>query len=202
MNQLLETVLRWWMHRNKQQKLFLWYVIGTFVLIVALPLFRIQDLDAVEAKLVRFFWSGMYWLQLVIILCFVKLVWLTTTTKWKKSMYTLLWRNNNDHLDNAAILWALLLILLTISELLWFYSAQISSIMQPTRTMLFIELLLLAWIIRQLLLTRLQRKKTNKKATSATTKVTHEIDESHKDRIFSTNTHHQDKSLDWLFGQE
>lgn len=202
MNHLLETVLRWWMHRNKQQKLFLWYVIGTFLVLSFLPIFRIQDLDAVDAKLVWFFGSGMYWLQLVTILCFIKLIWLTTTTKWKKSMYSLLGRNNNDHLDNAAILWALLLMLLSMSELLWFYSAQISSIVKPYRTLLLIELLLLWWIIRQLMLTRLQRKKTNKKATSATTKVTHEVDDSHKENIFSTHSNHQDKRLEGFFGEE
>lgn len=202
MNQLLETVLRWWIHRNKQQKLFLWYVICIFLLISFLPLFRIQDLDAVDAKLVWFFGSGMYWLQLLTVICFVKLIWLTTTTKWKKSMYTLLGRNNNDHLDNVAILWALLLMLLTISELLWFYSEQISSIMKPYRTLLLIELLLLGGIMRQLMLTRLQRKKINKKATSATTKVTHEVDDSHKDRIFSTHSNHQDKQLEGFFSKE
>lgn len=203
MNRIIEIVLRWWMQRSKEQQIFLGYICALILLIFLFPFLRLQELDAVDAKSIRFLWSGMLWLQIVVIAALIKLIWLNTTTKRKKTAYRLIGWNNNEHMDNVMILAFLLIIMLTMSETIWLYSEQVSTVVTPTRTVLWIELVLLAWMVRQLTLTRLQRKKANGKATSSgATKVPHNIDSTNKERIFSSTSHHQDKSLEWLFGKE
>ncbi len=203
MNRLIEIVLRWWMQRSKEQQIFLWYICVVTLLIFLFPILRIQELDAVDARGVRFIWSGMLWLQVVVIWSLIKLIWLNSSAKWKKAAYRVIWRNNNEHLDNIVILGFLLIIMLTISETIWFYGQQISTVVTPTRNVLAVELVLLIWIIWQSLLTRLQRKKSSAKSpTSWTTKVPYDVDVSKKEHIFSSTSHHQDKSLEGLFGKE
>jgi len=203
MNRLIELVLRWWMQRSKEQQIFLWYTCVVALLIFLFPILRIQELDAVDAKGIRFIWSGMIRLQVVVIGALIKLVWLNASTKRKKTAYRLIWRNNNEHMDNVMILWFLLIIMLTLSETIWFYGQQISTIVSPTRNVVTVELVLLAGIMWQFMLTRLQRKKSSHKSTtSGTTKVPYDVDVSKKEHIFSSTSHHQDKSLEGLFGNE
>jgi hypothetical protein len=203
MNRFIELVLRRWMQRSKEQKIFLWYVCILTCLIFLFPLLRIRELDAVDARWVWFLWSGMLWLQIVVIWAIVKLIWLSISAKRKKTAYRIIGRNNNEHMDNATILAFLLFIMLTISETIWFYTQKISTVVTPTWTILGIELFLLFGIIRQLTLTRLQWKKTwPKKTWSSTTKVPYDVDVSKKEPIFSSTSHHQDKSLEGLFGKE
>mgnify|MGYP000075876840 CR=1 FL=1 len=203
MNRLIELVLRWWMQRSKEQQIFLWYMCILIVLMFVFPFLRLQELDAVDAKSIWFLGTGMLWLQIVVIWAIIKLIALNTSTKRKKTAYRLIWWNNNEHMDNVMILIFILLIMLTMSETIWFYSQQISTVVTPTRTVLAVELFLLAGIVWQLMLTRLQWKKTNTKHTgSSATKVPYDVDVSKKEHIFSSTSHHQDKSLEGLFGKE
>lgn len=203
MNRLIELVLRWWMQRSKEQQIFLGYICVLILLIFVFPFLRLQELDAVDASSIWFLGSDMLWLQIVVVLSLIKLIWLNTSTKRKKTAYRLIGWNNNEHMDNVMILAFMLIIMLTMSETIWFYSQQISTVVSPTRTVLAVELFLLAWIVRQLMLTRLQWKKTNSKQTgSSTTKIPYDIDASKKENIFSSTSHHQDKSLEGLFGKE
>lgn len=177
---------------------------GVLILLIFLfPLLRLQELDAVDAKNIWFLGSGMIRLQIIVILALIKLIWLNISSKLKKTAYRLIWWNNNEHMDNVTILGFLLIIMLTMSETLWFYGQQISTVVTPTRAVFGIELVLLGWIIWQLMLTRLQRKKSSAKSTgSSTTKVPFDIDTTNKEHIFSSTSHHQDKSLEGLFGKE
>lgn len=203
MNRLIELILRWWIQRTKEQKILLCYITVLSLLIFLFPFLRLQQLDAVEAKNIWFLGSGMFWLQVVVILSLIKLVGLNVSTKRKKTAYRLLWWNNNDHLDNVMILAFLLLMMLTMSETIGLYSQQVSTVITPTWTVLVVELFLLAGIARQLMLTRLQWKKANtKNAHTSTTKIPHERDTSNKESMFSSSSHHQDKSLEGLFGKE
>lgn len=203
MNRLIEYILRWWIQRTKEQKVLLGYICVLALLIFLFPFLRLQQLDAVEAKNIWFLGSGMVWLQAVVILSLIKLIWLNVSTKRKKTAYHLIWWNNNDHLDNVVILGFLLLMMLTMSETVWLYSQQVSTVITPTWTVLAVELFLLFGIARQLMLTRLQWKKANSKnSQTATTKVPYEIDTSRKTDAFSSTSHHQDKALEGLFGKE
>lgn len=203
MHRLIEQLLRWWMQRTKEQQLFLWYVLIFLVVLFVLPVFHIQDLDAVEAKRVWFFGSWMTRLQIAIVVICGKLALINSSAKRKKAAYRILWWNNNEHMDNAVLLGSLLIIFLSVSETIGFYGQQISTIVTPTRWLLCIELLLLWWVVWQLMITRLQRKKTAQKTqTSQSTKVPYEVDVSKKSDIFSSTSNHMDTKLEGLFGKD
>ena len=90
MNRLIELILRWWIQRTKEQKILLCYITVLSLLIFLFPFLRLQQLDAVEAKNIWFLGSGMFWLQVVVILSLIKLVGLNVSTKRKKTAYRLL----------------------------------------------------------------------------------------------------------------
>lgn len=199
MSHILANCIRRWMHRSIAQKQFLSYITALALALISLPLLSIQELDETTHRAIWLLGSGMRWIIAIILIIIVKLFALNASTKYKKQLYNVIGRNNNEYMDNSILLSFLLIILLSISETISFFSINISTVITPSIFFLVIELLVLWWLIRQILLSRLQRKKTSKnKHQSSAVSIAHDIDTTRKEREFKQ----VDKAIEWLFWKE
>lgn len=198
MQRIIEHIIRRRVHRSMYQKAFLGYILLLLVIIVFFPLMHIQQLDAVTSTSVWFFGSGMLKLQILVILIFLKLIALNSTMKRKKNMYNIFWYTSNEYIDNTLVLIVFFVLTLSISETLGFFGQNISTVVTPTIGFLFLGVAIVGGIVRQLMLTRLQRKKQGK-AKQTQANIAHELDVSQKERQFKTT---EDKKLHGLFGDE
>lgn len=198
MQRIIEHVLRRRIHRSGYQKSFLGYVLLLLIVLLAFPLLRIQELDSnIPQKSVWFFGSGMLKLQILVIIIFLKLIALNATIKWKKGIYNLFGYTSNEYLDNAFVLMFFFVLILTIGETLGFFADNISTVVTPTAGFLILGVCIVGGIVRQLMLTRLQRKKQGQGKQSQAN-IGHELDASGKERQFKAGH----KDIQGLFGDD
>ncbi|MDP2670624.1 MAG: hypothetical protein Q8O99_07135 [bacterium] len=155
-------------------------------ILIFFPVMRIQQLDDVTSSSIRFFGSGMVKLQILVIIIFLKLIALNSTTRRKKIMYNTFGYTSNEYMDNAIILIVFFVLVITMGETLGFFTGNISTVVTPTAGFLILGIGIVGGIARQLMLTRLQRKKQGK-AKQTQANIGHELDMSKKERQFKTS---------------
>ena len=163
------------------EKLSIVYIIALIVLLMIVPVISIDTLWDEDTKRFALFNSAMGKSYLLLFISVAFMLARNSSFRFKNRLYTTFGLTGSAKLINCWILFLLLCILFVMGDTIALLTENFSSSVGVTSGYLVLGVFLVAWIARQLLAARIQRKEHR---SSQVVDVEHTTDSSRKDESF------------------
>lgn len=171
------------------------YMLILFVMLLILPLIKIDQINTTVSESFTIFNAAMIKSSVLILICIGFLIAWNSSFRWKQMLHRSLWFSWSHTITNAIVLFIILCMVFVIWDTVTLLNENFSYRIGMTGWYLSVWIFLIAWILWQLAVTRIQRKK-QMKSDSITVKS--HTDDSKKERDFQQ----MEKEFQWLFEDE
>ncbi len=175
------TALNKWQRYTWHEKASIVYVLLLFVFLIFAPLIRIDQINSTTSQVFTLVNTSMIKTFFIIFCAWVFLIAWNSSYTWKQWLHRTFGYSSNAGITNALVLFLILLMLFTLWDTITLISENFSPRIAATRRFLFLGIYLIAWIARQLAITRIAWKKQTK---ASDVSIKKEVDVTKKEREF------------------
>lgn len=187
-----DTAITKWQRYTGHEKASIVYMLILFVLLLILPLIKIDQLNSTVTETFTIFNMFMAKTAVLVICCILFLLARNSSYRWKQTLHKTFGFSWSQTMTNAFVLFVMLSVIYVIGDTTTLLNENFSYRIGTTSRYLLIGGYLIIGILRQLAVTRIHWKKQIK---SDSITVKSQIDDSKKERDFQQ----MEKEFQWLF---
>jgi len=190
-----DTALTKWQRYSGHEKASIVYMLWLLILLLIVPLIKIDQINTTTSETFTIFNAIMAKTSALVLLCIAFLVAWNSSYRWKQALHKSFGFSGSHTITNAFVLFVILCMIFVIGDTVTLLNENFSYRIGTTGWYLIIGIFLIAGIVWQLVVTRLQWKK-QMKSDSITVKS--HTDDTKKERDF----HQMEKEFQGLFEEE